>query len=156
MEGNGFSSTRQLYSFSYRCFILRLRDILVQKDPDLFVLNSSVSAEEGDTVSIQCFYSHQNQQKTKRWCRIKERSCYEAGKTSSQNSSILITDDWKRSFTVEMSGLTLSDSGWFFCSAGDLQVPVHLTVARAKAGPVAIQAQEENTWHTGSFCLSQN
>ncbi|TRY55783.1 hypothetical protein DNTS_025637 [Danionella cerebrum] len=108
-------------------------NLKVQKDPDLFVLNSSVSAEEGDTVSIQCFYSHQNQQKTKRWCRIKERSCYEAGKTSSQNSSILITDDRKRSFTVEMSGLRLSDSGWFFCSAGDLQVPVHLTVARAKA-----------------------
>ncbi|TRY99710.1 hypothetical protein DNTS_025245 [Danionella cerebrum] len=114
----------------------------VQADPDLFVMISSLSAEEGGTVSVQCFYSQGYKNKAKRWCRVKDQTCFEKLKTeeSSQDSSVQIHNNQKsRSFTVEMSGLRLSDSGWFFCSAGDLQVPVHLTVARAKAGALSLK-----------------
>ncbi|KAL0201497.1 hypothetical protein M9458_004684, partial [Cirrhinus mrigala] len=51
---------------------------------------------------------------------------------TSQNSSVQIIDDGRRSFTVLITGLRLIDSGWYCCSAGDLQVPVQLTVTKTK------------------------
>ncbi|KAL0201501.1 hypothetical protein M9458_004688, partial [Cirrhinus mrigala] len=65
----------------------------------------------------------------KRWCRYKDLRCYTVGRTdTSQNSSVQISDDGRRSFTVLMTGLRLTDSGWYFCSAGNSLNPVHLTV----------------------------
>ncbi|XP_039531993.1 polymeric immunoglobulin receptor-like isoform X1 [Pimephales promelas] len=101
----------------------------VQSAPDVSVMNSSVSGREGDNVSVQCFYTSGYQDKPKQWCRYKDQSCYTVGRTdTSQNSSVQISDDGRSSFTVLMTGLRLNDSGWYFCSAGNLQVSVHLTV----------------------------
>ncbi|XP_077077947.1 polymeric immunoglobulin receptor-like [Siphateles boraxobius] len=103
--------------------------LTVQSAPDVSVMNSSVSGHEGDNISVQCFYSSGYQNKSKQWCRYKDQSCYTVGRTdTSQNSSVQISDDGRSSFTVLMTGLRLSDSGWYFCSAGDLQTPVQLTV----------------------------
>ncbi|KAK7159811.1 hypothetical protein R3I94_005982 [Phoxinus phoxinus] len=102
--------------------------LTVQSAPDVSVKSSSVSGHEGDNVSVQCFYSSGYKNKLKHWCRYKDKSCYTVGRTdTSQNPSVQISDDG-RSFTVLMTGLRLSDSGWYFCSAGDLQAPVQLTV----------------------------
>ncbi|XP_067308878.1 polymeric immunoglobulin receptor-like 4.2 [Pseudorasbora parva] len=101
----------------------------VQQAPDVSVVSSSVSGHEDGNVSVQCFYSSGYQNKLKQWCRYKDQSCYPVGRTdTSQNSSVQISDDGRSSFTVLMTGLRLSDSGWYFCSAGDLQIPVQLTV----------------------------
>ncbi|XP_048019651.1 polymeric immunoglobulin receptor-like, partial [Megalobrama amblycephala] len=104
--------------------------LTVQSAPDVSVVSSSVSRHEGGNVSVQCFYSSGYQNKLKQWCRYKDQSCYTVGRTdTSQNSSVQISDNVRRrSFTVLMTRLRLSDSGWFFCSAGDQQVPVQLTV----------------------------
>ncbi|KAK7163695.1 hypothetical protein R3I93_007678 [Phoxinus phoxinus] len=103
--------------------------LTVQSAPDVSVKNSSVSGHEGDNVSVQCFYSSGYKNKLKHWCRYKDKGCYTEKRTdTSQNSSVQISDDGRRSFTVLMTGLRLSDSGWYFCSAGDLQAPVQLTV----------------------------
>ncbi|XP_039531994.1 polymeric immunoglobulin receptor-like isoform X2 [Pimephales promelas] len=103
--------------------------LMVQSAPDVSVMNSSVSGREGDNVSVQCFYTSGYQDKPKQWCRYKDQSCYTVGRTdTSQNSSVQISDDGRSSFTVLMTGLRLNDSGWYFCSAGNLQVSVHLTV----------------------------
>ncbi|KAK7163694.1 hypothetical protein R3I93_007677 [Phoxinus phoxinus] len=102
--------------------------LTVQQAPGVSVKSSSVSGHEGDNVSVQCFYTSEYQYKIKKWCRIKDRSCYTETDTS-QNPSVQISDDG-RSFTVLMTGLRLSDSGWYFCSAGDLQAPVQLTVQK--------------------------
>ena len=97
--------------------------------PDVSVKSSSVSGHEGDNVSVQCFYTSGYKYKLKQWCRYKDQSCYTEKRTdTSQNSSVQISDDGRSSFTVLMTGLRLSDSGWYFCSAGDLQVSVQLTV----------------------------
>ncbi len=102
--------------------------------PDVSVVNSSVSGHEGGDISVQCFYSSGYQNEVKQWCRYKDQSCYTVGRTdTSQSSSVQISDDdddddGRSSFTVLMTGLRQTDSGWYFCSVGDLQVPVQLTV----------------------------
>ncbi|CAM4587170.1 unnamed protein product [Leuciscus chuanchicus] len=95
--------------------------------------NSSVSGHEGDNVSVQCFYTSGYQNKPKQWCRYKDKGCYTEKRTdTSQNPSVQISDDGRRSFTVLMTGLRLSDSGWYLCSVGDMQAPVQLTVNEPK------------------------
>ncbi|RXN34741.1 polymeric immunoglobulin receptor-like protein [Labeo rohita] len=110
--------------------------LTVQSDPDMSVVSSSVSGHEGGDISVQCLYSSGYQYKHKQWCRYKDQSCYAEGSTdTSQNSSVKISDDWKKSFTVLMTGLRLTDSGWYCCSVGKLQVPVQLTVTKPKRAP---------------------
>ncbi|KAL7851097.1 hypothetical protein AOLI_G00214530 [Acnodon oligacanthus] len=108
--------------------------LTVQSDPDLSVVEGRVSGQEGGSVSVQCLYSAGYQNEQKQWCRSKPWSCYKVGRTdTSQNSAVQISDDGRRSFSVEMSGLQKSDAGWYWCKTGDLQIPVHLTVRGANA-----------------------
>nr|NP_001293027.1 polymeric immunoglobulin receptor-like 3.5 precursor [Danio rerio]AHH83817.1 polymeric immunoglobulin receptor-like group 3-5 transcript variant 3 [Danio rerio] len=103
----------------------------VQPVPDVSVKSSSVSGHEGGNVSVQCFYSSEYHNKLKGWCRVKDKRCFKEEKTdTSQNPSVQISDDGESSFTVLMAELRFSDSGWYFCSVGDLQVPVRLTVTK--------------------------
>ncbi|XDV28204.1 hypothetical protein PO909_031556 [Leuciscus waleckii] len=105
----------------------------VQSVPDVSVMNSSVSGHEGDNVSVQCFYTSGYKDKLKQWCRYKDKGCYtEKRNDTSQNASVQISDDGRSSFTVLMTGLRLSDSGWYFCSAGKALNLVHLTVTKAE------------------------
>ncbi|KAL0201734.1 hypothetical protein M9458_004921, partial [Cirrhinus mrigala] len=102
--------------------------------PDVSVVNSSVSGHEGGDISVECLYGSRYQNENKKWCRYKDQSCYTVGRTdTSQNSSVQISeDDRRRIFTVLMTGLRLTDSGWYFCSAGELLYPVQLTVIEAE------------------------
>uniref|UniRef100_A0A673III1 Ig-like domain-containing protein n=1 Tax=Sinocyclocheilus rhinocerous TaxID=307959 RepID=A0A673III1_9TELE len=119
----------------------------VQSAPDVSVVSSSVSGHEGGDISVQCLYSPRYQDKLKQWCRYKDQSCYTVGRTdTSQNSSVQISDDdGGRSFTVLTTGLRLTDSGWYFCSVGDLQVPVQLTVTEPKRGKITNQFSHGDT-----------
>ncbi|XP_052404914.1 CMRF35-like molecule 8 isoform X1 [Carassius gibelio] len=104
----------------------------IQSTPDVSVVNSSVSGHEGGHISVQCLYSSGYQNKVKQWCRYKDQRCYTVGRTdTSQNSSVQISDDdGRRSFTVLMTGLRRTDSGWYCCSVGETLNPVHITVQR--------------------------
>ncbi|XP_050957157.1 CMRF35-like molecule 1 isoform X2 [Labeo rohita] len=149
----------------------------IQSVPDVSVVSSSVSGHEGGDISVQCLYSSGYQNKLKQWCRIKDKRCYTVGRTNtSQNSSVQISDDGRRSFTVLMTGLRLTDSGWYCCSVGDLQVPVQLTVTKPKRVPdvsleepqvpvltvtetkpeimITQTGTEEKISHVDRFCLS--
>ncbi|XP_050957161.1 CMRF35-like molecule 1 [Labeo rohita] len=115
--------------------------LTVQSVPDVSVVSSSVSGHEGGDISVQCLYSSGYKNAVKQWCRIKDKRCYNEGRTdTSQNPSVQITDDRRRSFTVLMTGLRLTDSGWYCCSVGDWQVPVQLTVTKPKQAPTTIPA----------------
>ncbi|XP_072524461.1 polymeric immunoglobulin receptor-like [Salminus brasiliensis] len=104
--------------------------ITVKADPDLSVVESSVSGQEGGSVSVQCLYSAGYHKEQKQWCRSKGSRCYTVGRTNtSQGSAVQISDDGRRSFRVEMSELQKSDAGWFWCKTGKLQIPVHLSVS---------------------------
>ncbi|KAF7692414.1 hypothetical protein HF521_010024 [Silurus meridionalis] len=103
--------------------------ITVKADPDLSVRESRVSGDEGGSVTVQCLYSAAYQNTQKKWCRFRDRSCNSVTRTdTSQNSAVNISDDGKSSFSVQMSGLKKSDGGWYWCSAGDLEVPVYISV----------------------------
>nr|XP_055059802.1 polymeric immunoglobulin receptor-like [Misgurnus anguillicaudatus] len=93
------------------------------KSPDLSVMSSSVTVDEGGNISVQCLYTSTYKNEHKQWCRYKDKRCY-----TSQNASVKISDDGRGSMTVVMSGLMKSESGWYYCSVGDLQAPVQLTV----------------------------
>ncbi|XP_060722055.1 polymeric immunoglobulin receptor-like [Tachysurus vachellii] len=103
--------------------------LTVSQDPDLSVNESRVRGEEGDNVTVQCLYSAAYQNKQKQWCRFKDGQCNTVRTETSQNSSVYISDDGRRSFRVTMRRLKKSDAGWYWCSAGDLQVPVHISVS---------------------------
>ncbi|XP_076838299.1 polymeric immunoglobulin receptor-like [Brachyhypopomus gauderio] len=106
--------------------------------PRVSVNRSRVSGEDGSSVSVQCLHSAAYWNKQKQWCRSTDWSCYTVGRTyTSQNSAVWIRDDGNTSFTVEMTGLKKSDSGWYWCSVGDVQVPVHLTVTDLLTGMFA-------------------
>ncbi|XP_048019902.1 polymeric immunoglobulin receptor-like [Megalobrama amblycephala] len=111
--------------------------LTVQPAPDTSVMSSSVSGHEGGNVSVQCFYSSGYQNELKLWCRYKDQSCYTVTGTS-QEPSLQISDDGRSSFTVLMTGLRLNDSGWYYCSVGDLQVPVQLIVKEPKPPDVSV------------------
>ncbi|XP_026134573.1 CMRF35-like molecule 1 [Carassius auratus] len=118
----------------------------IQPAPDVSVVSSSVSGHEGGDISVQCFYSSGYQNKVKQWCRYKDQRCYTVGRTNtSQNSSVQISDDGRRSFTVLMTGLRLTDSGWYYCSAGEALNPVQLTVINAEKGTVSDTVIETGT-----------
>ncbi|KAL1281011.1 hypothetical protein QQF64_015611 [Cirrhinus molitorella] len=115
----------------------------IQSTPDVSVVSSSVSGHEGSNISVQCLYSSGYQNKVKQWCRYKDQSCYTVGRTdTSQNSSVQISDDGRKSFTVLMTGLRLTDSGWYFCSAGEVLNPVQLTVTHAERGTLSEKVSE--------------
>ncbi|XP_051716621.1 polymeric immunoglobulin receptor-like isoform X2 [Ctenopharyngodon idella] len=134
----------------------------VQPAPDVSVESSSVSGHEGGDVSVRCFYTSGYQNQPKQWCRYKDQSCYTVGRNdTSQNPSVQISDDGRRSFTVLMTGLRLSDSGWFFCSAREAMNPVHLTVTEAKQVNEATDNQRDSSkelltvWLPASAALLQ-
>ncbi|XP_050950940.1 polymeric immunoglobulin receptor-like [Labeo rohita] len=111
--------------------------LTVQSAPDVSVVNNSVSGHKGGDIGVQCLYSSGYQNEVKRWCRYKDPSCYTVGRTdTSQNTSVQIIDDGRRSFTVLMTGLRLTDSGWYFCSVGKQEAPVQLTVTENPQGSV--------------------
>uniref|UniRef100_A0A4W4GX84 Ig-like domain-containing protein n=1 Tax=Electrophorus electricus TaxID=8005 RepID=A0A4W4GX84_ELEEL len=98
------------------------RYITVKSAPAVSVTKSRVSGEEGSSVSVQCLYSAAYKKEAKKWCRSIDWTCYTVGRTNtSQNSAVQISDDGK-------------DAGWYWCSAGGLEVPVHFDVTDALAG----------------------
>ncbi|XP_053342457.1 polymeric immunoglobulin receptor-like [Clarias gariepinus] len=103
--------------------------ITVKEDPDLSVKQSRVRGEEGGSITVQCLYSAAYQNTQKQWCRFKDKNCntFQRSETS-QNSAVQLGDDGRGSFSVEMRGLKKSDAGWYWCSVGDLQFPVHISV----------------------------
>ncbi|XP_066511565.1 polymeric immunoglobulin receptor-like [Hoplias malabaricus] len=97
--------------------------LMVSADPAVSVINSRVSGQEGGSVSVQCLYRTDYKNKQKQWCRFRDWSCL-----TSQNSAVQISDDGRGVVSVEMSGLKKSDAGWYWFSAGEVGVTVHLTV----------------------------
>ncbi|XP_065131695.1 polymeric immunoglobulin receptor-like [Paramisgurnus dabryanus] len=102
--------------------------IKIQSAPDVSVMSSNVSVDEGGNISVQCLYTSTYENKHKQWCRYEDKGCYTVGITGTSQYSFKISDDGRGSLTVVMSGLMKSDSGWYYCSVGDLQAPVQLTV----------------------------
>ncbi|XP_037387042.1 CMRF35-like molecule 5 isoform X1 [Pygocentrus nattereri] len=129
--------------------------LTVSSDPAVSVMNSRVSGQEGGSVSVQCFYSAEYKKEKRNWCRFKDK-CFLGGRTNtSQNSAVLVIDYGKGSVSVEMRGLQKSDAGWYWFSAGDVGVTVHLTVTERPSKETTCSGTEKPK-ESQQFCLSHN
>ncbi|XP_035269149.1 polymeric immunoglobulin receptor-like [Anguilla anguilla] len=94
--------------------------------PGLWVDQQEVTGVEGGRVSVQCHYNDPSS--TKKWCRA-EGSCVEVNSAKSGRSEIK-DDRSENVFIVTMRELNREDTGWYWCAAGELQIPVHITVTQ--------------------------
>ncbi|KAK2868307.1 hypothetical protein Q7C36_000178 [Tachysurus vachellii] len=128
--------------------------ITVKSDLDLSVRESRVRGEEGGSITIQCLYSAEHQNTQKQWCRFKDRQCWIFMETKTdQNSAVQLSDDGRRFFSVKMNRLKKSDAGWYWCSAGDLQVPVHISVSVDAPATTDYSVTKEYTYPE-TFCIA--
>ncbi|KAI1901296.1 hypothetical protein AGOR_G00032850 [Albula goreensis] len=98
--------------------------------PALSVEKNRVSGVEGGNVSILCHYGNSLQETQKMWCSIGDGvSCVTAGSSEESQSRVRLNDDETQGLlTVTVRELERSDTGWYWCAAGDLQIPVHIYV----------------------------
>ncbi|XP_051557701.1 CMRF35-like molecule 1 isoform X2 [Myxocyprinus asiaticus] len=136
-------------ALSYLQFYLQIKSV-----PDLSVVSSSVTGQEGGNISVQCLYSSEYKNKLKQWCRYKDKRCSVVGKTdTSQNPSVQISDDGREFFTVVMTGLTESDSGWYSGHVGNLLVPVQIIVTKKKTVTVTTDISPEKDTYNKSLSV---
>ncbi|XP_054481247.1 polymeric immunoglobulin receptor [Anoplopoma fimbria] len=94
------------------------------------VVNNRLSGEEGSSVTVECQYSERYRDSEKKWCRSGDwSSCLLTGSEGSyEDTSVAIRDDRTRTFTITFKKLQMRDTGWYWCSAGQQQMLVHVLV----------------------------
>ncbi|XP_071336535.1 polymeric immunoglobulin receptor-like isoform X2 [Trachinotus anak] len=93
--------------------------------PSLYVDRQEITGFNGGSINISCYSRISGETG---WCRL-GRSCVTGSSGSIDGTSVTISARDPNVFTVTMSGLTTESSGWYLCHKGDLQMPVHVTVA---------------------------
>ncbi|KAL1255074.1 hypothetical protein QQF64_013135 [Cirrhinus molitorella] len=98
--------------------------------PDLSVASNRMSGEEGGSVTVQCLYSDKFKDTERKWCRSGDlHSCQTAQDIEpSLGAALQINDTNDGVYTVTLTGLKKTDGGWYWCMAGEVQVPVHISV----------------------------
>ncbi|XP_067467144.1 polymeric immunoglobulin receptor-like [Thunnus thynnus] len=91
---------------------------------NLYVDQQEITASEGGSVTINCHYKYSAERK---WCRL-GRTCVTNQFGSIDGTAVTIDASVSNVFTVTMSKLRTESSGWYWCAAGDLQMPVNVTV----------------------------
>ncbi|XP_028283991.1 polymeric immunoglobulin receptor isoform X2 [Parambassis ranga] len=104
------------------------------------VVNSRVSSEEGGTVTVECLYSERYRESEKKWCRSGDwRTCLlTASGERYEDASVAISDDRTGAFTVTLKNLEMRDTGWYWCSAGQQKMSVHVLVTPRPTTTVSI------------------
>ncbi|XP_051272566.1 polymeric immunoglobulin receptor-like isoform X1 [Dicentrarchus labrax] len=92
--------------------------------PQLFVDHQEITGFNGEDVTIHGSYSNTGEIE---WCRL-GGSCVKEPSGSIDGTRVTINANVSKVFTVTMSGLRTESSGWYFCTKGLLQMPVHVTV----------------------------
>ena len=93
-------------------------------DPELHVQNQTIFGHQGGDVDVECL--HRNLSGEKKWCRV-DGSCLEAGEVDGMSVE---TADAAGVFRVTLRNLQEKNSGWYWCSVGQFQMPVHITVSK--------------------------
>ncbi|XP_064189993.1 CMRF35-like molecule 1 isoform X1 [Anguilla rostrata] len=99
--------------------------------PGLRVDQQEVTGVEGGCVSVQCHYNESSSMK--KWCRA-EGSCVEVNSNKSERAEIKDNRS-ENVFIVTMRELNREDTGWYWCAAGELQIPVHINVTQKTTTP---------------------
>ncbi|KAL4594142.1 hypothetical protein GN956_G26145 [Arapaima gigas] len=103
--------------------------------PGLSVKDNTVEAELGGSVTVLCFYSDVYSKREKGWCRAGMRgSCVKTRSTeASSGRATLKVDPTAGVFRVTLRDLEKEDTGWYWCSAGDLKFPFHIKVSEKRS-----------------------
>ncbi|XP_062377327.1 uncharacterized protein LOC134066126 [Sardina pilchardus] len=99
--------------------------ISVKDSPALYVPSQAETGYVDGSITINCYYS--NKYGVKKWCRIDGRCIWGSGYIDGMRV-YMSTDADSRVFKVIMTRLQLKHTGWYYCSVGDLQMPVHIIV----------------------------
>uniref|UniRef100_A0A3P8SRI2 Immunoglobulin domain-containing protein n=1 Tax=Amphiprion percula TaxID=161767 RepID=A0A3P8SRI2_AMPPE len=97
----------------------------VTSTPSLYVDHQEVTGIIGENVTINCHYSNTG---IMRWCRL-GKNCVTGPSGSIDGTRVTIDARPSKVFTVTMSELNAESSGWYWCSIGNFQMPVHVTVS---------------------------
>ncbi|XP_027145236.1 uncharacterized protein LOC113747869 [Larimichthys crocea] len=89
--------------------------------PQLSVDHQEITGFNGDDVTIHFKYNISGEIQ---WCTL-GGSCVKEQSGSLNGARMTINAN---DFTVTLSGLRTESSGWYLCTKGDLQMPVHVTV----------------------------
>ncbi|XP_028974888.1 CMRF35-like molecule 3 [Esox lucius] len=97
----------------------------------LSVVNRMLRGEEGSSITVQCLYSQGLRLTEKRWCRSGDwSSCVLTDSEGRyEDQAVEIRDNLTNAFTVTLKSLAQKDTGWYWCAAGQKQLPVHIFVA---------------------------
>nr|XP_023657800.1 polymeric immunoglobulin receptor-like [Paramormyrops kingsleyae]XP_023657801.1 polymeric immunoglobulin receptor-like [Paramormyrops kingsleyae] len=114
---------------------------VIDGSPGLSVDKQEVTGVEGDSVSVQCHYTDDYGQRM--WCKM-GGSCVSVRSGSLDQRPVLIRDDTvNKVFSVTVRGLETKDTGWYWCAAGDQQIPVHITVSQTTTTTTSTEAYDE-------------
>ncbi|XP_008277749.1 polymeric immunoglobulin receptor-like [Stegastes partitus] len=118
--------------------------------PSLYVDNQEVTGFIGEATTISCRYSTAGEMK---WCRL-GKNCVTRPSGVIDGTRVTIVAQSSTVFSVTMSELKLTSSGWYWCAKGDFQMPVHVTVTEkpttstprdtSDAGPTTTEANVQN------------
>ncbi|XP_062377707.1 polymeric immunoglobulin receptor-like [Sardina pilchardus] len=97
--------------------------ISVKDSPALYVPSQAETGYVDGSVTINCYYKTDA---WKKWCRI-DGACADWNYIDGMRVD-MSTDADKGVFKVIMTRLQLKHTGWYYCSVGDQQMPVHITV----------------------------
>ncbi len=123
-----FSTTTRhmiIYQLTHQLILL-----LFSGTPDLSAASNMVLGEEGGNVTVQCLYSDKFKDTERKWCRSGDlHSCQTAQDIElSLGAALQINDTNDGVYTVTLTGLKKTDAGWYWCLAGEVQVPIHINV----------------------------
>uniref|UniRef100_A0A8C7SYK5 Ig-like domain-containing protein n=1 Tax=Oncorhynchus mykiss TaxID=8022 RepID=A0A8C7SYK5_ONCMY len=126
--------------------------------PDVSVRSNMVSGKEGNSTTAECLYSDIMDDSEKMWCwngKPAENwsSCLTVeGERASQDRMDLIINTWSRTFTVTMRHLEMNDNDWYWCIAGDKQIPVYISVLNASNACKLIDCHRFTITHILRLC----
>ncbi|KAM6997714.1 uncharacterized protein LKV04_006325 isoform 2-T2 [Tautogolabrus adspersus] len=92
--------------------------------PSLYVDQQKITAFEGGSVTVLCRYKYL---KVTKWCRLGS-TCVTEQTGSIGGTTVTTNETVPNVYSVTMSGLTTASSGWYWCTNGDFQIPVHIMV----------------------------
>ncbi|NP_001107028.1 triggering receptor expressed in myeloid cells 4 isoform b precursor [Mus musculus] len=120
--------------------------------------------QEGETVSVTCWYDSLYHSSEKIWCKQIDNLCYPFVSKSAEKPRFLIQQSSRFNFfTVTMTKLKMSDSGIYHCGivANNTSVylrNIHLVVSKGALYPVLLFPWSVDSsarhWYSRSYSLS--
>uniref|UniRef100_A0A3Q3E7Z6 Ig-like domain-containing protein n=1 Tax=Labrus bergylta TaxID=56723 RepID=A0A3Q3E7Z6_9LABR len=114
---------------------------------NLYVDHQKITAFERGSVTVMCRYKYL---KVTEWCRLGS-TCVTEQTGSIGGTTVTINETVPNVYNVTMSGLTTACSGWYWCTNGDFQIPVHIMVHK-----LASTTTEKITVNTKTASMKQN